>query len=320
MASTYLTFSEFPAYMRSQKILLKYNAEREEKTPHPYWDLDRDNIGRIVASISDEVKAVLKDYPEDDKELHQLHDAGVRLPKINRSQSVKVALLGNQGAGKSLLINTLFDYDGLSLTGADGGACTSSVVKYLFYPGDEKGFRAEVKFLTASKITALIKEHAKSYYDYYDSYENPDEDEQKKGAQEEDLDLKLKNTAEEFFETLFGSKQEFLESWNARAYEIGEFLSLSLLKYEDALQQIEANENMKTFSEQDQYSLNKKLLPFLSKVDSQLCLWPLVDNVSIRITHPLLQHGIELIDLPGQIPNFLSSSALLLTQFLFRFW
>jgi hypothetical protein len=301
MASTHLPFSEFPAYIQPLKVLPKYNAEQEEKIPHPYWGLDRDKIGRLVASISDEVKAVLKDFPEDDKELHQLHDSGVRLPKIDRSPTMKVALLGNQGAGKSLLINALFDYDGLSLTGADGGACTSSVVKYLFYPGDEKGFRAEVKFLTASKITALIKEHAKSYYDYYHEDDQLDEElEQKKCAQKEDLDLKLKNTAEEFLETLFGSKQEFLESWNAPAYENGEFLSLSLLKYEDALQQIDANENVKTFSEQDQYSLNKKLLPFLSKVDGQLCLWPLVDNVSIRITHPLLQHGIEIIDLPGQ--------------------
>jgi hypothetical protein len=301
MNSPYIRFSEFPTYIQSHRVLPRYNAKQEEKTPHPYWELDRVKIDEIVADISDKVKVVLKDFPEDDKELGQLHDVGVRLPQINRSPTVKVALLGNQGAGKSLLINALFDYDGLSLTGADGGACTSSVVKYLFYPGDQQRFCAEVKFLTASKITEMIKEHAKSYYDYYDSYDNPDEDgdEQRSESRDEDLDLKMKNTAEEFFETLFGSKEEFLDSWNARLHENGEFLSLSLFKYEDALQQSGANENIKSFLGRDQYDLNKKLLPFLSKVKGQLCLWPLVDSVSIRITHPLLQHRIELIDLPG---------------------
>jgi hypothetical protein len=75
--------SLFQHQVYPNRVLLKYNAEQEEKTSHLYWELDRDNIGRLVASISDEVKAVLKDYPKDDKELHESHSAGVRLPKIN---------------------------------------------------------------------------------------------------------------------------------------------------------------------------------------------------------------------------------------------
>lgn len=73
---------------------------------------------------------------------------------------------------------------------------------------------------------------------------------QNKNTQHEELDLRLKNTAEEFFKTLFGSKADFLESWDARAYENGEFISLSLLKYEEYPLQAEANDNTKSFIEE----------------------------------------------------------------------
>jgi hypothetical protein len=133
---------------------------------------------------------------------------------MDRSLKVKVALLGAQGAGKSLLLNALFDYGGLSLTGADGSTCTISVVKYLYHPGDQKGFYAEVRFSNSAKMKVMIKEHAKSYYGYFDSYDSPEADagNQKKYLHHECLDLLLKNTAEEFFETLFGSQADFLES------------------------------------------------------------------------------------------------------------
>lgn len=299
---SFLELDEFRDQGHLHKAVPKYIAEQEKKIPHPFWSLDRGNIDNLVAKISSTVKTVLQDFPGDDKELNQLNDAAVRLPQVDRSPAIKVALLGAQGAGKSLLINALFDYNGLSLTGASGGACTRSVVKYLFYPGEQSNFCAEVRFLGISKMTDMIKEHAKAYYDYYDSYDNPDDEvgHQNKNLQQEQVDLKLKNTAEEFFETLFGSKADFLESWDSRVYENGEFVSLSLLKYEDTLNQTKANENTMSIFGRDQYDLNKQLLPYLSKVRGEQCMWPLVDYVAVRITHPLLQHRIELIDLPGK--------------------
>lgn len=320
----FLKLDDFLNRKHLHKSVQKYESGQEVKVPHPYWNLDREGIEKLVVEISDAVKLVVKDFPEDDKELDQLYDAAVRLPQIDRSPAKKVALLGAQGAGKSLLINALFDYDGLSLTGAEGSACTSSVVKYLFYPGAQQKFCAEVKFLASAKMTAVIKEHAKAYYDFHDSYENPDDNayQHPSGPDKEDLETKLKNTAEEFFEMLFGSKSDFLESWDARTYENGEFVSLSLLKYEDALRQIDACENIKHFVGSDQNDLNRKLRPYLSKFKDQLTFWPLVDNVCIRITHPLLQNRIELFDLPGKTNHVSHTSSILLklTRHISRLW
>jgi hypothetical protein len=47
--------------------------------------------------------------------------------------------------------------------------------------------------------------------------------------------------------------------------------------------------------------LLKEIKPFLSNVEDQICLWPIVDCVTIRLNQPLLQEGVEIIDLPGTL-------------------
>jgi hypothetical protein len=72
--------TEFSSQIQVPKAVPKYNTEQEQKTPHPYWELDIDNIRVLVADTSDTVKGALDEFPEDDRELDQLHGAAVRLP------------------------------------------------------------------------------------------------------------------------------------------------------------------------------------------------------------------------------------------------
>jgi hypothetical protein len=58
----------------------------------------------------------------------------------------------------------------------------------------------------------------------------------------------------------------------------------------------------------DQKDLFKKLRPFLTKVKGETCLWPLVDNISIRVCHDLLQDNVEIIDLPDQCSILVDAS------------
>jgi hypothetical protein len=55
------------------------------------------------------------------------------------------------------------------------------------------------------------------------------------------------------------------------------------------------------FSKNTPQELLEDIKPFLSNVDGQVCLWPIVDCVTIRFNHPLLQQGLEIIDLPGML-------------------
>jgi hypothetical protein len=160
------------------------------------------------------------------------------LSHVPRSPAIKVALLGAQGAGKSLVINALLNCDGLSLTGADGATCTSSITRYVDNPENEAGedtkFYAEIRFLRADQCRALLQEHAKNHFCYrHGDVESDGEDEnpnpnpaRKKDRRQEEMDERLKDTAEDVFVTLFGSKDAFLDNRSASAYSSGEFVKL----------------------------------------------------------------------------------------------
>lgn len=307
-----LTFGEFPEYLKARRSIPKYDATTESKVPHAWWDLDKTVINRLLNSFSEIIVAAVDRVPDNDRELKHLLRSATQLPQIERSPAIKVALLGAQGAGKSLLINAIFDCDGLSLTGADGAACTSSIVQYLPYPSgaddsSARKFFAEVKFLDTNKMEAMLQEHSKNYYMFQrDDIDSDDEEDvqQIRGLQLDECDRRLKDTAEDIFHTIFGSRERFLSSWSLQSFKDGEFVQLCGLKCQEAIGTMELNsQRTATFVATSQGDLLAHIKPFLTKVKGKSCLWPLVDSVSIRFSHDLLQQGIEIIDLPGMLDH-----------------
>ena len=141
----------------------------------------------------------------------------MELSHVLQSATITVGFLGAQGAGKSLTVNAIFDCDGLSLTGAEGAACTSSIIRYVLYPRNTKNnnkFFAEIKFFTREKREELLKEHARSNF----HYRNADDDSEDNDASrvkvlgQDDMERSLNDIAEDIFATLFGSYDDFLES------------------------------------------------------------------------------------------------------------
>lgn len=94
------------------------------------------------------------------------------------------------------------------------------------------------------------------------------------------MNERLKDTAEDVFVTLFGSKDAFLDNRSATAYSSEEFVKLCQYKSTEVLRK----ENIDGYNVamkigKDQKDLLKKLRPFLTKVKGETCLWPLVDNI-----------------------------------------
>lgn len=129
MESTIIPFEEFSTYLNTQKGLTRYNSKKETKPDHPWFSLPKAEIDRLSKEFAQLVGDMLRGSPQSDKDLQHLARTPNQLAHIARSPAVKVAQLGAQGAGKSLMMNALFDCDGLSLTGADGAACTSSITR-----------------------------------------------------------------------------------------------------------------------------------------------------------------------------------------------
>lgn len=115
----------------------------------------------------------------------------------------------------------------------------------------------------------------------------------------------LKDTAEEVFLTLFGSRDAFEGCWSSPSYKSGEFIRICQLKCEETLRKEGgASDSAMKFSN-DQKDLLRQLKPFLTKVKGVTCLWSLFDHVMVKFDNELLQSGIETIDLPirFQLPS-----------------
>jgi hypothetical protein len=300
---TIFSLDEFQEHLKTLKSIPKYNSTAEEKTAHPWWDLDKSTIHTLLKDISEQVKSCTQGAIGLDKELQHVANTATKLEQVERGETVKVALIGAQGAGKSLLINALFDCTGLSLTGARGFACTSAIVKYAYGSGDR--FSAEVKFLNAHMREQMIDEHIRSYLDYHNDLEDSDDESggrRTRSFKQDEIDRKRKKTAEDFFDTIFGSRDEFLSAWSSSPVNTDEFRSLCQLKCTEAMGEYDlTSQGITHCSKPTPAELLKEIKPFLSNVEDQICLWPIVDCVTIRLNHPLLQEGVEIIDLPGTL-------------------
>lgn len=292
-----LSWEEFQDQAHLGKAAPRYSTAKEPKKHHPWWELDKGGIHSNLNDIAEKIDQATKIKAKLDSDLHHVAVTASKLGQIDRSNPVKVALIGAQGAGKSLLINALFDYSGLSLTGAKGFACTSTVVKYAYAPGE--GFAAEVCFLNAKKRDAIICEHIRSLVQHYNDLDSDDEGESCNGGSKDQYDTQRKETADDFFGTIFGSHEEFESAWNYKS-GTAEFKSLCELKCEDATKRFDANgSGAVIFTKATPMELLQDVKPFLTQVEDQACLWPLVDCVTIRFNHSLLYQGLEIIDLPG---------------------
>lgn len=300
-----LSFDEFQNLPKTAKNVPKYDPSSEAKLPHPWWNLDKPSIHHNIKDITEAVVQCIGSPNNLDKELVHVFKTATSLGRVERGDTVKVALIGSQGAGKSLLINALFDTPGISLTAARGFACTSAIVRYAYGPGDR--YAAEVKFLNAKMREQMIDEHISHYMAYHNDLQDSEDENGKPKTRtysEDERDRKRKQTAEDFFDTIFGSRDEFLSTWSSSPVNSNEFKSLCQLKCKETMQEYDLdNQGAIQFSKPDPSQLLKEIIPFLSSVDDTVCLWPLVDCVTVRLNHPLLQEGLEIIDLPGMLFN-----------------
>lgn len=296
-SSDILTWEEFQDQAHRFRPSQKYIATTEPKTHHEWWDLDKDSIHSILKDIAEKITQATRTTHKLDCDLHHVAVTASKLVQTERPRSIKVALIGAQGAGKSMLINAIFDCD-LSLFEAKGSACTSTVVKYAHASGE--GFSAEVCFLNAKKRESLIEEHIRSLSLHYNDLDSDDEDvSRNRNAEQDQDDQNRKKTAEDFFRAIFGPDEDFKCAWSSDQ-DSAEFKSLCELKCQESTEGFDTNgKGAVIFTKTSPQDLLTVVKPFLSNVSDQNCLWPLVDHVIIRFNHPLLAEGLEIIDLPG---------------------
>lgn len=240
----------------------------------------------------------LEQYAELDPAIASLLNKALAVKKLPELKRLRIALLGEQAAGKSSLINALLARMLLD-TSAGSIACTAfcTIINYKEGAADDTLFsNVKIELLLKGELRLFVNDLIERYADYQAA--SPDE---KDKALEDNA-----KTAEEFFSIIFNvdevlAKKEWLqERLNAGCVLDDDFPSQCLEHAARRMKHIESE-----LKARDglclELDVHDKDLP--RKRDLAKKIWPFVKTMTISTGHPLLRAGISFLDLPGNVPD-----------------
>ncbi|KAF2709597.1 hypothetical protein K504DRAFT_533941 [Pleomassaria siparia CBS 279.74] len=278
-----------------------YNPGQETLPDHPWSRLNKTAVDDGTRGIAEQVIALLAPARSVDKELSSVLKAANGVLEVAASTGKEVAIVGQQGMGKSLMINALQNRRNLSKTSARGAACTASAIKYLNKPGVgdlEDKYDAAVAFMDDLYLDEIIREHSRRY-DHFHFSANVD-------SLYHDEEARAAATAVEFFRLVFNTendpvaKSELEGLLTASNIRNGALLSATMKMAHARIAETGAGEDKKvSFEDMDIDTLMEKIETYMAQQDTLPALWAIVQDVSVHLGSALSREGVVLVDLPG---------------------
>ncbi|KAF2438738.1 hypothetical protein P171DRAFT_155539 [Karstenula rhodostoma CBS 690.94] len=282
-----------------------YNPTYESLPTHRFFRMDRGAIDDGFHKISAAVLETLAGARPEDKQLAAVQQLARRLQVVVIPETLDVAVVGEQGMGKSLAINAFQHRPSLSTTSASGGACTASAIRFCFKPDAAEfsdSFDAKIKFMNDEELTESIQEHIDRYYHFHFS-----------GHVDEETyfeDQRAAKDAEAFFNLLHNSKYN-----DEAASKLKSLLTADNIKGKNlmnatmAMAHTRMNETRSLWSETEDRTivfkdrgikaLMEEVEKYMAMFPSMPSLWPIVQSLDILLWSLLAKHGVNLRDLPG---------------------
>jgi hypothetical protein len=279
-----------------------YDPRGETPPDHRFFKLNKANIELEIRDIVNQILSRLISARAEDKELSSMKKAASEAREVADSDGETVAMVGQQGMGKSLLINALQNRRNLSKTSAKGKACTASAIKYCSKPGAgefDEIYDAVVTFMDDAYLNEIIQEHIRRF-DHFHFSDNVDplyHDEEKRSAA----------TAKEFFYLVFNAdnndaaKSQLEILLTAPNIRNGSLLNATIKMAHDRIVEARAGEDRKIAF------LNMKIEPLMADIESYMAqqeeypaLWVIVQDVSICLGSALTANRVFMVDLPGK--------------------
>ncbi|KAI3335499.1 hypothetical protein F4824DRAFT_158970 [Ustulina deusta] len=227
------------------------------------------------SAVRDEPASVVK----------RLHGQAKDLSQFECPSRRTVGFVGDSGAGKSSLLNSLLDYRDLARSSNGGGACTCVVTEFHFHE-DEK-FGIIVERFSGAELMSQLENLLQDYRHFHLNGGSS-------GLLEDVADLErrasiARGTFQAMFPTTFIESNTFLEGTEPE--------SLSTLK-----SWVQSFDQSMIQKRQSGLSLNEcsSLLMQLSSVTpSRKPLWPWIKKIKVYLNAHILSKGLILVDLPG---------------------
>ncbi|KAL2127275.1 hypothetical protein VTI74DRAFT_10996 [Chaetomium olivicolor] len=109
---------------------------------------------------------------EPDSTIRDLQERAKKLAQFQCPPTLTVGLVGDSGVGKSSLINSLLDCEGLAREGNASAACTCVITEYLYHDRDD--FIVDVEPFTEDELMGQLAEMVHAYCLYHQRPANVD--------------------------------------------------------------------------------------------------------------------------------------------------
>jgi hypothetical protein len=306
-----------------------HNATIDEEVAKNRWyALKPEEITDLVGNMCDKLTNPIKKYASVDQRFQDLVHAAKAAKKLPEIKHCSVAVLGEQGIGKSSLINALLDRGLLDRSGSSK-ACTAyaTILEYKLGADDHTTLSdLLVEFFSKEEIEQCIKEQIDRWVEVYPGAKNSqplhgeDEDDPDEGYASQPAGNTASRTksrgattAKEFFEIIFDTQrneeastklERLLHHTNIKE---GDFLDVCCRQADDRFSQLATEMSEVNLQNRTAHFTNisdRKLGRETSKIRK---LWPFVKVVTISTGHILFRHGLRLFDLPGK-PTYVFGS------------
>ncbi|KAF1809509.1 hypothetical protein P152DRAFT_441705 [Eremomyces bilateralis CBS 781.70] len=271
-----------------------YRVEDEQPPEEPFHRQDfqrgyKDAKGLVAGLVS-----VLRQLPlhtESGSKFASLYERAQNLSAFECPSTRTVGLIGDSGAGKSSLLNTLLDIKGLAKTSNSGAACTCVVTEFHHHNRDD--FIIVVDYFNEAEITDQFRDLLDGYRRYH-LRDQSDPEDGGEGFREHAA------LARDTFRAAFGTRLRRNEG-----FLLDEPMATPLNRLLDWAKELDTplrdgdvnaqRRHMATTAE----ACSTRLMELTSSSERDGGAWPFICKISIYLKAYILSKGLILADLPG---------------------
>ncbi|KNG83860.1 hypothetical protein ANOM_007635 [Aspergillus nomiae NRRL 13137] len=280
-----------------------YNVRRERLPRAPIYNADLQEILRGIKSQLSALQNDIDRFPlsrDRDSELFQLREKVRMLNELECPETRTVGFIGNSGVGKSRLINSLLDQEGLARSSGDGSACTSVVTEFRHMDARHPDrYTIEIDYMDEEEVKELLEELVQSFRMYYtDLYREVTSIEEQERIR--DRSTRAWSTLNSLFRDQPELTHEFLSDQTDDALsrileQLGDWAAQSCTRRPGgaALQHTIIPSNVQECRSQ------LDMLTMDPRDESEVAIWPFIKLIRVYLRSPVLRTGLVLADLPG---------------------